>query len=94
VDLTFEFEGGEPVYLTDFAAHGAADVVAREYEYGVVLANPSTRPYTFVVSELFPNAKLRRLRGSPEQDPKTNDGSPAGATVTVGPRDALFLMKE
>jgi hypothetical protein len=94
VDLTFEFEGGEPVWLSDLTAHAAADAIARDYEHGVVLANPSTRPFNFDVAALFPGAKLRRLQGSPDQDPKTNDGAPAGATVTVGPRDALFLMKE
>ncbi|MBI5396557.1 MAG: hypothetical protein HZA91_14780 [Verrucomicrobia bacterium] len=94
VDLTFEFEGGEPVYLTDLSAHAAADAIARDYEHGVVLANPSTRPFTFDVANLFPNAKLRRLQASPEQDRSFNDGSAVGATVTVGPRDAVILGKE
>jgi hypothetical protein len=94
VDLTFEFEGGEPVFLAGLAAHAAADAIVREYEGGVVLANPSSRPHPFNLAELFPGAKLRRLQGSPEQDPGTNDGSAVGATATVGPRDALFLRKE
>jgi hypothetical protein len=94
VDLTFEFEGGEPVYLDRLTAHAAADAIARDYERGVVLANPSTGPFTFDLAKLFPDAKLRRLQGSAEQDPKHNDGSAVGATVTVGPRDALFLRKE
>ena len=94
VDLTFEFEGGEPVYLADLTTHSHADAIVREYEHGVVLANPSTRPYTFAVNKLFPKAKLRRLQGSADQDPKTNNGSAVGATVTAGSRDALFLMKE
>jgi hypothetical protein len=94
VDLTFEFEGGEPVEITNLTAHTAADAIARDYEHGVVLANPSTRPFAFDLATLFPNAKLRHLQGTPEQDPKTNDDSPVGATVTVGPRDALFLTKE
>jgi hypothetical protein len=94
VDLTFEFEGGEPVYLDRLTAHAAADAIARDYERGVVLANPSTGPFTFDVAGLFPNAKLRRFQGSPDQDPKHNDGSAVGATVTVGPRDALFLVKQ
>jgi hypothetical protein len=94
VDFTFEFEGGEMVYLADLTAHAATDAIARDYEHGVVLANPNTRPFTFDVSALFPGAKLRRLQGSPDQDPATNDGSAAGPSVTVGPRDALFLEKE
>jgi hypothetical protein len=94
VDLTFEFEGSETVYLDKLTAHAAADAIARDYEHGVVLANPSTRPFTFEVARLFPGAKLRHLQGVPEQDPKTNAGSAVGATTTVGPRDALFLVKE
>ncbi|MBI5683734.1 MAG: hypothetical protein HZC54_01505 [Verrucomicrobia bacterium] len=94
VDLTFEFEGSESVHLAGLTAHAAPDAIARDYERGVVLANPSTQPFAFDLAKLFPNARLRRLQGSPEQDPKTNDGSLAGATVSVGPRDALFLVKE
>ena len=94
VDLTFEMEGGEPMSLADLTAHAATDVMARDYEHGVVLANPGTRPFTFDVSTLFTGAKLRRLQGSPDQDPTTNNGSAVGASVTVGPRDALFLAKE
>jgi len=94
VDLTLHFEGGEPVYLADLTAHAAADTIIRDYERGAVLANPSLQPYTFDLAKLFPHIKLRRLQGSPEQDSQTNNGLPLGATVTVGPRDALFLVKD
>ena len=94
VDFTFEFEGSQPVYLAGLTAHVATDAIARDYEHGVVLANPGTRPFTFDVSALFPGAKLRRLQGSPDQDPATNDGSAVGVSVTVGARDALYLVKE
>jgi len=36
--------------------------------------------------------RLGRLRGSSRQDPETNSGEPVGQTVTLGPKDALFLM--
>ncbi len=94
VDLTLHVESGEPVYISDLTAHAAADAIIRDYDHGVVLANPSMRAYAFDVATLFPNVKLRRLQGSAEQDPQTNNGAAVGALVTVGPRDALFLVKD
>ncbi len=94
VNLALEVEGSEPVHIENLTAHSNADAIVRDYEHGIVLANPSARPYTFDVATRFPGAKLRRLQGSPNQDPKTNDGSAVGASVTVGPRDALFLIKD
>lgn len=94
VDLVFEFEGREPVYLANLTARAHCDAMARGYEHGVVLANPGTQPYTFQLQKLFPAMRLRRLQGSSNQDPKTNDDAAVGASVTVGPRDALFLVRQ
>lgn len=46
------------------------------------------------LSRLFPGRKLRRLHGSPEQDPTTNDGSPAPAKLTLQPKEGLFLANQ
>jgi len=59
-----------------------------------VLANPSDRDYTFDLKELFPQRKLRRLKGSPRQDPATNNGQEVVDKATLGPRDGLFLVAE
>ncbi|MDH7568816.1 MAG: hypothetical protein QHJ73_04445 [Armatimonadota bacterium] len=92
--LTFEFEGTEPVYLADLTLHAHPDALCRRYERGMVLANPSSRPYAFQLNTLSPGMKLRRLQGSPNQDPTFNHGGPAGAVEVVGPRDALFLAND
>ena len=42
---------------------------------------------------LLPGRK-RRLRGSPEQDPTTNDGTPVGRTIRLAAKEGLFLVKE
>ncbi|KPJ72030.1 MAG: hypothetical protein AMS14_08635 [Planctomycetes bacterium DG_20] len=91
VDIEFTVEGGEPVWISAVTVHAAPDAVVREFERGVVLANPSPRPYEFDLAGLFPGRAFRRLQGSPRQDPETNDGSAVRANPTLGPKDALFL---
>ena len=59
-----------------------------------MLANPSPRPYEFDFAHLLANRKLRRLRGSPEQDPTANDGKPVGGKVRLEGKEGLFLVKD
>ncbi len=93
VDLTFTVEGPEPVTIRSVTAHAHPDAMARVFEKGIVLANPGLKPYTFDLGKLSPGRAYRRLRGTPAQDPKTNDGSPVAGPVTLGPKDALFLVR-
>jgi hypothetical protein len=94
VDLEFEAEGTEPVEIADMSLHAQADAICREYEHGAALANPSLHPYAFDMAKLFPRQRFRRLKGSENQDPATNDGSAVGTSLTLGPRDAIFLVRE
>ncbi len=91
VDLLLEVEGDGPVHLDALSAHAATDAMVREFEHGVVLANPARQPYTFALESLFPGVPFRRLRGA--QDRVVNNGARVGTTVTLPPRDALFLVK-
>jgi hypothetical protein len=91
VDLELLFEGGEPVEISGFTVHAAPDVIAREFENGAVLANPSDEPFSFPMDTLFPGRSFRRLTASPYQDAVHNDGSAVGTSVTVDGKDALFL---
>jgi hypothetical protein len=91
VSLELVFEGREPVWICDVRVYAHPDAIARGFEHGAVLANPSDRPYAFDLARLFPGTSFRRLQGSSRQDPATNDGSAVGRTVTVGARDGLFL---
>jgi hypothetical protein len=90
-EVEFIVEGSSPVYLGKVAAYDHPDAMFRVYERGIVLANPSPRPYTFDLSKISPGAAYRRLRGSSRQDPETNNGADVGETVTLPPKDALFL---
>jgi hypothetical protein len=93
VDLRFEVEGDRPVFFERLSAHSATDAMYREFENGVVFANPSTRPYTFDLGNLFPGTLFHRLEGSEDQDPQTNDGHPLGEKLTLGPKDGLFAVR-
>jgi len=94
IDLEFSIEGPQPVWLEKLTAHVAPDAIAREYEGGAVVANPSYHEVTFDMSRLFPGRKLRRIEGTAAQDPATNDGSPVGGRLRLGARDALFLAAD
>jgi len=92
--LHLEIEGGAPLWLSRLAAYAYPDVMYREFENGLVLANPSLRAFTFDLAKLLPNRTWRRLRGSPLQDPQTNNGARVAGAVTLGARDALFLVRD
>jgi len=92
-DLEFTVEGAAPIWISDLTVHAHPDAIYREFEYGAVLANPARHTYVFDLAELLPGRAYRRLRGSSRQDPETNDGRAAPATVTLGEREALFLVR-
>lgn len=93
VSLSFRVEGDRPVRFERLTLHSAADAAYREFENGVVFSNASSRPHTYDIGELFPGASFRRIAGTDNQDPATNNGQPLGATLTLAPRDALFVVR-
>ena len=94
IDLGFEIEGAEPVWISSITVHAHPDAIVREYERGAVLANPSLHRHTFDLASLFPGQRFRRLRATPAQDGETNNGQPVDSKVTLEERDALFLVKQ
>jgi hypothetical protein len=92
VDLEFTVESTEHFWITDISAHGSPDIIYRSFERGVVLANPSPRPYRFDLNKLFPGRKFRRFQATAKQDTKVNDGSSVPAEFTLAPKDAAFLV--
>jgi hypothetical protein len=93
VNLSVTVEGSPPVTIRCVTAHAHPDAIYREFENGLVLANPSHWPYTFDLQRLTPGRRYRRLQATPAQDVETNNGQPVGTTVTLGERDALFLLR-
>jgi hypothetical protein len=94
LDIDIVVEGIEPVWLDGLTAHAHPDTILREFDHGLVLANPSPQPYTFDLTGLRLGAAFRRLRGSKSQDPVTNDGRPVSEKLRIPARDALFLVRE
>lgn len=93
VDLEFTVEGSGPIWISRIEVYARPDAMYREFENGLVLANPSPRPYTFDLAGLCLGQRFRRLKGSVGQDLLTNDGSPVTSRVTLDSKDALFLIK-
>ena len=94
VDLELDIEGAAPLYISGLRAYSAADTMARAYEGGLVIANPSKRPQPFDLHQLYSGATLRRLQGTPSQDPATNNGEIVESQLLLPPMDALFLATE
>jgi len=93
-NIIFEAEGNTPLYVDQLTIHSSADAMVRQFENGVVLANPSTRPYTFDLGKIFPGLHYRRITGYQHHQPETNNGELVGDTLTLNSRDALFLVRE
>ena len=94
VNLDLTIEGTEPMRIESIEAYAAPDAIYREFEGGIVLANPSSRPYSFDLAEIAPGRKFRRLKGTDLQDPVANNGKPVGETVTLDGQEGLFLVRE
>ena len=93
VDLEFVVEGSEPIWIGRIQAYSHPDVIYREFEYGLVVANPSPRPYVFDLDELCPEQTFQRLQGSHTQDVVANDGSVVRGKLNLGPKEGLFLIR-
>jgi len=94
LELAFEFEGGEPVVIEGLSVHPASGAVAREFDHGVVLVNPSLGEQTFELARLLPGRYFRRFQATANQDTAVNNGQPAGPSFTLGALDGVFLVSE
>lgn len=93
LELSFNVEGNEPVEIHEITVHAASDRIAREFEHGLVLANPSDKPAIFNLEQLFPGKEFSRLQGTKGQDLEVNDGNFVYGEVILPGRDALFLIR-
>ncbi len=90
-ELDFSVEDGTVPEISRLRLHRHPDAMYRLFERGIVIANPSPRPYTFDLEKLAPGRRFRRIPGTPEQDPRTNNGAAITGPVVLQPKDALFL---
>ena len=93
VNLSFAIESTEPVVIESVSAHAHPDTMFRVFQNGLVLANPARKPYTFDLQAISAGKQYRRIQATRHQDFSANNGNPVGRTVTLGERDALFLLQ-
>jgi len=93
IALEFVVEGSQALWISRIQAYAHPDAIYREFENGLVLANPAPHQYTFELDKLFPGQKFRRLQGSRTQDPVSNDGSVILEKLNLRPKEGLFLTK-
>lgn len=93
VDLEFVVEGSEPIWISRIQAYSHPDVMYREFEHGLVVANPSPRFYVFELDKLFPGQAFQRLQGSGTQDVVANDGSVVEGKLNLRPKEGLFMIR-
>lgn len=86
-------EGTERLRLRRITVAAFPDLMYREFENGAVFANPSDAAATFDLSVLCPGGSFKRLAGSPDQDPLTNNGRPLGSKLRLPALDALVAVR-
>jgi hypothetical protein len=83
-----------PVRVADLRLReGCAEVLCRQFERGLALANGSAvSPYTFNLAKIGGGRRYRRFLGA--QAPDVNTGQSVGPRVTVPALDGLLLRSE
>ena len=83
----------KPIWIRHIQVYAHPDVIYREFENGLVLANPSRRPYMIDLNEHFSGQTFKRLQGTTKQDTVCNDGSLVHGELNIQPKEGLFLIK-
>ncbi len=91
--ITFNFEGDEPVTISNLAVYAAPDVMVRKFEGGMVIANPSAHEVEVDVNKIWPGEKFRKLKGSLDQAPDVNNGEEVNGKLKLGKLDGIFLVR-
>lgn len=91
--LVITAEGGADLVLHRLTAHAGRGTMLREFDNGLVVANPSLHADEVDLPPLQPGWCFRHIDGQPGQDREVNNGAPAGRSLVVPNRDARFLVK-
>ncbi len=92
VDVKLTIEGDGNVNLSDFKLRASAQGLARAFDNGVVISNPSLNSLTFDLEQLFPGRSFKRLIATSGHDTVVNNGQDVGAILSVPALDGLFLL--
>lgn len=89
VDLQFEMESNESLWIKDITAHAYPDVVYRRFENGIVISNPAHHEIEFDLKKIADGVQYYHLNGT--QDKKVNNGKKAKDIIVLSEREGLFL---
>lgn len=89
IGFVLDIEGRGEVLIRDFRVNAATEALARVYENGAVLVNPSLQAHTFDLEDLSPGVRYARLKGTSS----VNNGRREDRFVTLGPLEGLFLRR-
>lgn len=93
IDIELNIDGKQDFAVRNVEIHSATDAVAREFEHGVALLNPSNKPYTFDIESLFPGAELKELRSTGHDIFFTKQGEVVTGDYQLAPYSGTFLEK-
>lgn len=92
IKLSIEVEEQGEFAIRNLTIHNASSVIAREFENGVVLVNPSFDEYKFNLSDIFFEEKsFRRINDNTSYN---NGKAITNNNVIVPALNALFLIKD
>ncbi|WDV47103.1 ABC transporter substrate-binding protein [Clostridiaceae bacterium M8S5] len=95
-DITIEIQGRQNVYIRNFVMKDSLEVLAREFENGLVLVNTNElSKHTFDLDKMFPFCKFKRLDGNiyDKEMQSLNNGESIKDSITLQPQSGIFLIK-
>lgn len=96
IRLEFEIEGIGEIEFKNLSAYAFPDIIYREYEGGIIIANPSQiAEFTFDLGKHLPGKNFRRIKATINQDPEVNTGKPVeDGEIAISTYDAVFLIRD
>lgn len=89
LNIALDVEGQGDFSIRNFRINASAGAIARAFENGIVLVNPSLKDYTFELSKISGSKGYKRIDGKKWP----NSGQKVGEKVTLESLDAIFLIK-
>ena len=92
LNISLSIEGLESATLKSMRAYSGPPVLIREFENGVVIANPAAHEVSLDLAAMFPGDTIRRIDGF--FHPEINNGQIINDSLTIPCLDGLFLEKK
>jgi hypothetical protein len=93
VQIEFDFEGCGYICLSNTGLYAAAPVLLREFDNGLVVANPSNYEVSLSLNAGYRHLTAQADAWKADYDQTVNDGALVTNPVVISARDGLFLLK-